>query len=298
MVQQDLRFIALDVETANGSMASICQIGLACAARDGRMTGIDVLVRPRGTFSAFNSQLHGIDAQSVRHAPDFAHVLPPMRALLEAVPLVQHSGFDRRAMNAACDEHQIAPLASTWHDSVKIARRAWPQLKGNGGHGLASLKGFLDLAFQHHDAAEDARAAALVVLAAEQATGHPFDLLAAPSGDQPRGKRAPPRPTVARAGNPDGPLFGQMLCLTGKMSVSRAVVAERAARVGFNVITRVAADMTLLAVGGRDLALDPLTERRKSSKQRQVEALIAEGHAIRVLDEDAFFALLEAAEQV
>lgn len=47
-----------------------------------------------------------------------------------------------------------------------VARRAWPELKGTGGHGLASLKLHLGLIFEHHDAGEDARAAAEVVLRA------------------------------------------------------------------------------------------------------------------------------------
>lgn len=40
-------------------------------------------------------------------------------------------------------------------------------MRGNGGHGLASLKQHLGLVFEHHDAGEDARAAAEVVLRAE-----------------------------------------------------------------------------------------------------------------------------------
>jgi DNA polymerase III epsilon subunit-like protein len=55
-----------------------------------------------------------------------------------------------------------------WKDSVQVARKAWPELTGNGGHGLASLKRYLGLAFEHHDAGEDARAAAEVVLHAER----------------------------------------------------------------------------------------------------------------------------------
>ena len=54
-----------------------------------------------------------------------------------------------------------------WRDSVHVARAAWPELRGNGGHGLASLKQHLGLVFEHHDAGEDARAAAEVVLRAE-----------------------------------------------------------------------------------------------------------------------------------
>ena len=56
-----------------------------------------------------------------------------------------------------------------------IARTAWPMLKGNGGHGLANLKQHLGLEFQHHDAGEDARAAALVVLRAEVELNKTFE---------------------------------------------------------------------------------------------------------------------------
>ena len=65
----------------------------------------------------------------------------------------------------------------SWSDSVKIARKAWPEFKGNGGHGLANLKQELGLSFQHHDAGEDARAAAQVVLLAENRLGQSFDLI-------------------------------------------------------------------------------------------------------------------------
>lgn len=66
--------------------------------------------------------------------------------------------------------------AWNWRDSVTAARSAWPELKGNGVHGLASLKAYLGLRFEHHDAGEDARAAAEVVLLAESgATGQAMD---------------------------------------------------------------------------------------------------------------------------
>ena len=54
-----------------------------------------------------------------------------------------------------------------WRDSVQVARRAWPELKGNGGHGLSMLKKHLGLQIKHHDAGEDARTSAEVVLHAE-----------------------------------------------------------------------------------------------------------------------------------
>lgn len=48
----------------------------------------------------------------------------------------------------------------------------WPELKGNGGGGLESLKTHMGLSFDHHDAGEDARAAVEVIFLAEGARIH------------------------------------------------------------------------------------------------------------------------------
>ncbi len=64
---------------------------------------------------------------------------------------------------------------------MQIARRAWPEFSGNGGHGLAHLKQALALDFVHHDAGEDAKAAAMVVLRAEAQTGLRLEELIGPA---------------------------------------------------------------------------------------------------------------------
>jgi DNA polymerase III epsilon subunit-like protein len=111
--------------------------------------------------------LHGISARTVQGAPTFAEVLPVLRDALNGATVYQHSGFDRSAIAAACGNCGLPIPQWDWRDSVHVARAAWPELQGNGGHGLASLKQHLGLVFEHHDAGEDARAAAEVVLRAE-----------------------------------------------------------------------------------------------------------------------------------
>lgn len=129
------RFVALDVETACGDSASICQVGLACVdVRDGIHTW-STLVDPLQPFAPFNTALHGIGADTVRGAPSFAQLWPLLLPLLARQPLVQHSRFDERAINAACRAHGLARPRLSWHDSVTIARAAWPELKGNGATG-------------------------------------------------------------------------------------------------------------------------------------------------------------------
>lgn len=175
------RFIALDVETANAFSSSICQIGIACVSPDNRIETYSTLIDPGQDFATFNTRLHGIDAARVRGQPKFPDVLHALAPLLSRHILIQHSTFDRGAVNGACNAYGLQPPGWTWADSVRIARRAWPEFLGNGGHGLAHLKTVLGLRFDHHDAGEDARAAAQVVLKAEERTGKTFHELGFPA---------------------------------------------------------------------------------------------------------------------
>lgn len=162
------RFIGFDVETASGQSHSICQIGLACVDHFGRIDTFSLLVDPRCAYAPFNTQLHGISAAHTRDCPDFPAVFAGLAPLLMRYPLVQHSTFDQRAVNAAAAYYAMPEPALTWVNSVTIARKAWPEWIGHGGHGLGHLKKALSLTFNHHDAGEDARAAAQVVLLAEE----------------------------------------------------------------------------------------------------------------------------------
>lgn len=286
--QGDFRFIALDVETACGDQASICQIGIACVEEDNSIQTFSMLIDPQMRFSGFNVQLHGIGPEHVVGAPYFAEALAVILRLLSKYQIFQHSNFDRRAMAAACERAGIETPDLRWSDSVPIARRAWPELKGNGGHGLASLKRKLDLAFEHHDAGEDARAAALVVLHAEQQLGLPFDKLAMlQTAKRPAFQKKP-----VPAPNPDGPLFGTLVVFSGKLGVSRHVAAEMATRVGMTVETRISSKTTWLVVGGPDTPL--FRNSAKSSKYRQAKELTEAGHPIRIINESTFREILNS----
>lgn len=160
------RFFALDVETANNNRGSICQIGVACVRPDNKIETWMTHVDPQADHWAF-TYLHKIDAKTVRGAPIFQDVLPVLADALRTAVVYQHSNFDRTAIAAACRSSGLCEPDWDWHDSVQVARSAWPDLKGKGGHGLASLKSHLGLLFKHHDAGEDARASAEVVLRAE-----------------------------------------------------------------------------------------------------------------------------------
>lgn len=174
------RFIAFDVETSCGESASICQIGIACVGEADHIQTFSTLVNPEKRFDAFNVELHGIDAAAVADAPTFPQAWGLLLPLLHQSPLVQHSNFDKTAVSASCKAYDLPVPDLSWSDSIAVARQAWPEYRGNGGYGLGHLKKALNLQFRHHDAEEDARASALVVLNAERQLSKTFDQLARP----------------------------------------------------------------------------------------------------------------------
>ncbi|MAB08278.1 MAG: exonuclease [Rhodobacteraceae bacterium] len=188
VLSETYRFIAIDVETANSDASSICQIGLACVGETGVEEVVTLLIDPRCHFAGMNIQIHGIRPEHVSGEPLFEEFLDAVGDFLERHALFQHSSFDGRAIRSATEACGRVAAPLQWHDSVRVARRAWPEFKGNGGHGLGHLKNALGLDFRHHDAGEDARASAEIVLMAEALMGKPFqDILgSSPSGSKKR----------------------------------------------------------------------------------------------------------------
>ncbi len=284
LLERTYRFVALDVETANRQKSSICQVGLALVTANGNIETISILINPEQCFEDFNIHLHGIDEDAVQDAPTFVTVLQMLRPFLERHVLVQHSHFDKQAFSAASKFYDVPELRANWVDSVGIARNAWPELKSKGGHGLANLKEHLNLNFDHHNAEDDARAAAEVVLLAEIATGEDFADLASP-------KKQKYQTSVAVSGNQNGALYGHVACFTGQLSMSRVEAATFAAGAGITVKSSVSKKVTLLVVGDQDIST--LAGHSKSSKHRRAEELQREGHKIKILGETDFLKLIE-----
>ena len=57
--------------------------------------------------------------------------------------------------------HGRAAIDATWLDSVRVAKRVWPELPS---HRLNIVSKHLGIRLKHHDALCDARAAGLIVV--------------------------------------------------------------------------------------------------------------------------------------
>lgn len=196
-------FAAIDLETANPSAWSICQVGIAHFA-DGSMTGEWMsYIEPEERFNPDNVAIHGITAAAVRGYPKLPEIAELLHQSLDGRIVVSHSQFDRVALEQAFDRHDLPRLRCSWLDSTLVARRAWAGF-GRRGFGLENLCRLLGYRYQRHDALGDAKAAGVVVLAAIEQTGVALDrwlqLVEKPMDEGPRLAirpiDSPPRGTV------------------------------------------------------------------------------------------------------
>ncbi|MEZ0191760.1 exonuclease domain-containing protein [Ralstonia solanacearum] len=283
-----MRFVALDVETANPDLSSICQIGLVVFENGSPFETWSVLVDPEDWFDDVNVSIHGIDERKVRGSPNYKTLASELHRRLQGQIVASHTTFDRSAVARASARHGTPVPSCSWLDTARVARRAWPDVAMRG-YGLAPLAERFGIRFSHHDAAEDARAAGLILVRAMADTG--LDI----AGWMERVRR-PLNPfaesSMHRDGNPEGALFGEVVVFTGTLAVPRREAAEMAARMGCEVDDGVTKHTTLLVVGDQDIRV--LHGHEKSSKHRKAEELIAKGKPIRILGESDFMSLLSA----
>jgi DNA polymerase III subunit epsilon len=287
-----LNFVAIDVETANADMASICQIGLVKCENGILSDEWKSYVDPEDYFDVNNVSIHGIDESTVKGVPTFPELSDTLRSYLADTVVVCHTHFDRVAMRQAHQRYDIIAPECTWLDSARVARRTWEQFAYRG-YGLANVCAVIGYQFEQHDALEDAKAAAHIILAAIEKTG--MDLNKWLKRVERRIGFPYQSGKIVQDGNPEGALFGETLVFTGALKLPRATAAEMAAKIGCSVATGVNKKTTILVVGDQDVK--KLAGHDKSSKHRKAEKLRAEGCAIKILRESDFKEVVSLAEK-
>ncbi len=160
-----LDFTAIDFETANGSAASACSVGLV-KVRDGRVVDTaSWLIRPplgHDEFLEWNVRIHGIMAVDVADAPLWSEQLHDLESFAENDPLVAHNaGFDMGVIAAACAASYVPTPSYDYLCSLQVARKTY-HLDSYRLPVAAMAAGFED--FAHHDALADAQACAAIVV--------------------------------------------------------------------------------------------------------------------------------------
>jgi DNA polymerase-3 subunit epsilon len=270
-------FVVVDVETSCSRVSSICQIGIV-GFRDGReVSAYETLVDPRDEFSPFNTRIHGIEVHHVSGMPTYADIHAVIAERMTGRITVAHSAFDKGALSAACRIDGLPVIETNWLDSVRVAKRAWPQL---ASHRLNVLSRFLGIEHRHHDALSDARAAGMVIVKAIEHTG--IDLqgwMTKPA------KKAATAPQAA----PQGPLSGQRIAILGEPRDGG--LAQFIAAAGGQIVAGVGAKTTTLVVSAKQPYGRWVTVE---AQYRRAEQLRDAGRSIEILTEQQLRSRLRA----
>lgn len=287
-------FVAIDLETANSDMASICQIGIAKFVNGVLVEEWVSLLNPEDYFDFINVAIHGIDENDVTDAPTFTEIFDKLKYFMDGEICVCHTHFERISLAKAFQKHSLQPLNIIWLDSARVARRTWKEFAWSG-YGLANVCRKIGYEFKHHDALEDAKASGQVLLAAVQESKLDLDMWVNRVKQPIDLEHSSQGAAIERVGNPEGDLFGEVVVFTGSLQMSRSEAAELASKVGCDVALGVTKHTTILVVGDQDIT--KLAGKEKSAKHLKAEQLIAKGHVIRIIQESDFNELVKQVQQ-
>lgn len=327
-----LDFTAIDFETANGFRGSPCAVGLSKVRGGVVVEEASWLMRPpenHDTFDHHNVRIHGIRPDQVAGLPRFGELFPEIGAFIGGDVLAAHNaGFDLGVIRSGLEVSGLAGPAYDYVCTVILSRRCYSLVSNSLPY--AAEEAGVPLV-NHHDAAEDARACAgiLIDIAARngaasiaelylslgltvshqpafdprrdplsKATLAALEALAGGTAGAPVGRRfvagwpeEGPNPVPNAAASPDHPLFGQTVVFTGELAIPRPVAKVRSAELGARPESRVTARTTVLVVGDGFVAAD-LRSGRLTGKARRVLELHDRGQRIEVLSEGEFLQMV------
>ncbi len=327
-----LDFTAIDFETANGFRGSPCAVGLT-KVRGGKVVAeASWLMRPPANHDHFdyhNVRIHGIRAEDVAGLPRFGELFPEIGAFIGDDILAAHNAaFDLGVIRSGLEVSGLAGPAYDYVCTVMLSRRCYSLVSNSLP--FAAEEAGVPLV-NHHDAGEDARACAGILIDIASRNGansiaelylslglalphqQAFDpardalskqslaalALAGTNGSE--ASRSRPfqsgwpqegaNPLPNADAEPGHPLFGQTVVFTGELSMARPEAKVRSAELGARPESRVTARTNVLVVGDGFVASD-LRSGRLTGKARRVLELHERGQMIEVLSEGEFLQMV------
>lgn len=158
-------FAAIDFETANRNMSSVCSVGVIIV-RDSEITDrYYSLIRPLPDYySSFNTHIHGLTKADTDGARTFPEVWEEVEPLIKGLTLVAHnSPFDEGCLKAVFRAYGMDYPGYTFRCTCRASRKTFGrQLPNHQLQTVAAVCGY-DLT-QHHNALADAEACAAIAM--------------------------------------------------------------------------------------------------------------------------------------
>lgn len=301
-----MRYVALDIETANEERSSICSIGLAKFEHGEIVDEYYTLINPEvDYFSFMNIEVHGITEEDVVDKPTFPEVMKEIEEFIDNHLLVAHfSQFDMYAIQDAYQKYGLNIPPLNYICSYSLSKNIY-QLPS---YRLVKMAEHFNVdTANHHHALSDARMAGYItynILQENNLDINTFNKdyryrvgVLGQNGYTKKklggGGNRPIEVKVDESKFQEGHEFYQKnICFTGTLQAyTRAEIAQVVTDIGANFHKGVQLTTNYLVVGNLE-NLEKASNKKKSSKIIKAEKLASEGKDIEILSEMDFMQLL------
>ncbi|SEN97060.1 DNA polymerase-3 subunit epsilon [Paenibacillus sophorae] len=163
-------FVAIDFETANAGRASACALGLVEVKGGSIVSEQAWLINPEQRFDRRNIAIHGITPEMVAGQPTFRELWPAIELLIHGKNIVAHNAsFDMSVLRYGLDQCSLPYPSFQYWCTYLLAKKMQPDL---GSYRLNILAEYFGIPLRHHDALEDARTAAVILVKLAERAGH------------------------------------------------------------------------------------------------------------------------------
>ncbi|MFZ5354234.1 MAG: exonuclease domain-containing protein [Bacillota bacterium] len=307
-----MNFAAIDFETANAERDSVCSMGIAIVEGGEIVKTAAWLIRPpKLYFNPINTMIHGITADDVRDKPEFNHLWEEILSYISGKMIIAHNAsFDISVLRYVLDRYKLEYPELSYCCSVNIAKKTWTGLES---YKLNALGEYLGFEFRHHDALEDAVAAARIVIeACKLKEVDDIEELSKkcciscgkiyPGGYYPASSSTKNKKNKygISAGDiipaninfdTDSPCYRKVFTFTGTLSsMQRKAAMQKVVDNGGICSDMVYEGIDYLVAGQQEPSR--LKDGKKSVKQKTAEMLIEKGCNIRIISEEDFLKML------
>ncbi|NLE62212.1 MAG: 3'-5' exonuclease [Bacteroidales bacterium] len=158
-------FAAIDLETANHHLSSVCSVGLIVVRGGTIVDKYYSLIQPEPNYYApLNTRVHGLSCKHTDKALVFSEVWKQIAPRIEGLPLVAHNKvFEENCLKAVFRTYCLDYPDYKFYCTLKAGRKHFPFLSNHKLPTVAAQCGYYFT--NHHHALVDAEACAIIALA-------------------------------------------------------------------------------------------------------------------------------------
>ncbi len=296
------RIIVFDIEVLNTDPASICAIGIVELIDQKVESTYYSLIKPRNlSFDAYCYKVHKIKPQTLMKERTFLEVWEDIAHYFQETVVVSHDiQGDMMHLRSVLKQHHIDYPHLYMSCTNVLAHLVYPESNKYNVKDLSIMIGF---EFQAHHALEDAKACSAILLAmmehenvetltelheqfnlefGEMKHNYYRNIISAEMAPQ----------LLEMVHRKETALYHQSICFTGKLSMPKEILEEKAKAVSALPTHQVSTQTNYLVIGEK--GYHKVRFGKENKKVKKALQLIKQGQDLKIIHENEYIKLLDS----